>query len=57
MEMILGIVNLALGIVNLLIAIKKEKEGKEAPINWIAAYLGMVVGACLIITQNLDECN
>jgi hypothetical protein len=49
--MILGIVNLALGIVNLLIAIKKEKEGKEAPINWIAAFLGMVLGSCIIITK------
>lgn len=47
--MVLGIVNLALGVLNLGLAIRKEKSGKEAPINWIAAYLGMVTGSCIIL--------
>lgn len=47
--MVLGIVNLALGVLNLGLAIRREREGEEAPINWIAAYLGMVTGACIII--------
>ena len=50
MGMILwGIGNFVLGVANLMIAVRKEKSGLEAPFNWLAAFLGVVTGACLIL--------